>query len=81
MTESERSPLARLVLFLVALSLVGSIAGGAVVLSIALSPQPAPAAPTNSPYMDCVYYCMNKYGVNDLDGVVACSKTCHSLDA
>ena len=57
MQEPERSPLARLVLFLVCLSLVGAVAAGIHYFAIDLPQQKAvPVAPENTaPYEPCPY--------------------------
>jgi hypothetical protein len=77
-----KSPLARLVLFLVALSLSGGIVAGIAASVLAPSPQnPAPAAPANdvySVYLDCVYGCMAQYGSERMDEVLACGKVCRA---
>ena len=72
-----KSPLARLVLFLVALSLSGGIVAGIASSVPALSPQDtAPAAPANTAYMDCVYGCILRYNGQNMDEVQACGQVC-----
>ncbi len=77
-----KSPLARLVLFLVALSLFGGIVAGIASSVLAPSPQSAaPAAPTNDVYrvyMDCVYGCMAQYGSQRMNELQACAQVCRT---
>jgi len=70
-----KSPLARLVLFLVALSLFGGIVAG--IASSVLAPSPTPA-PANSAVKDCVDDCMAQYNGHNMNEVQACSQTCRT---
>ena len=83
MSES-RSPLARLVLFLICLSIAGGLIGGAHYLAIDRPVQRASElqAPANeqSAYMDCVYVCIHKYTGKNMDEVQACSRNCLNED-
>jgi len=70
-----KSPLARLVIFLVALSLCGGIVAGIASQVIAPPQGTVPDAPANSPYMDCVYDCMSKYpGQAHLNEYLECAR-------
>ena len=71
-----KSPLARLVLFLVALSLFGGIVAGIASSVPALSPQDT--APANTAYMDCVYGCILRYNGHNMDEVQACGQVCRT---
>lgn len=53
MSQSPQSPLARLVLFMVCLSLAGSILAGAHYYTVDLPQQKAVQAPFNSPSDNC----------------------------
>jgi hypothetical protein len=76
--SDTKSPLARLVLFLVALSLFGGIVGGIASFVPALSPNATPVPPANSVYMDCVYGCLYQYpGSEHLQEYLACGQECY----
>ena len=72
------SPLTRLVLFLVALSILSGLVAGIAASVPALSPHNAvPDIPTNSVYMDCVYGCINQYNGQNMPEVQACGQVCY----
>ena len=53
MSQSQKSPLTRLVLFMVCLSIAGSIVAGAHYFAVDLPQQKAVQAPSNSPSDNC----------------------------
>jgi hypothetical protein len=59
MTQTQRSPLARLVLFMVCLSVAGTFLAGAHYYAVDLPAQQSIPAPTNGPHwdQDCINLC------------------------
>ena len=78
MTESTRSPLARLVLFMVCLSVAGSIVAGVHYYAVDLPEQQSLQAPTNT--YDCWDECNIQYDacMSSCWGITGCAAACYA---
>ncbi len=84
MSGSKRSPLARLVLFMICLSIAGAFVAGVHYFAIDLPQQQKVQAPHNGSWYDVdgIKNCNNLYQANQIDQVtwLACRHSCCSPD-
>lgn len=81
MSGSPYSPLARLVLFMICLSVAGAFVAGVHYFAADLPQQKALKTPTNNAYIDCIMGCSNRYmGDPDYQNLAfICQKGCSSV--